>query len=117
MRQTLPTCALSPAAGRGIPKIGYAKSIMDYISRWLELKFLTGDQGELFKALSGACSAQLTDPKWHGSGWSARRTYPDGRCARLQHLRFADGTERNLLPLHDLWEYKRVLVAGMATEI
>jgi ribonucleoside-diphosphate reductase alpha chain len=24
---------------------------MDYIARWLELRFLTGDQGDLFKAL------------------------------------------------------------------
>jgi ribonucleoside-diphosphate reductase alpha chain len=33
------------------PKIGYAKSIVDYVFRWLELKFITGEQGELFKAL------------------------------------------------------------------
>ena len=31
------------------PKIGYAKSIVDYIFRWLELKFITGEQGELFR--------------------------------------------------------------------
>jgi ribonucleoside-diphosphate reductase alpha chain len=28
--------------------IGFAKSIMDYIFRWLELRFLTGQQGSLF---------------------------------------------------------------------
>ena len=33
----------------GNPKIGYAKSIVDYIFRWLELKFFTGEQGELFR--------------------------------------------------------------------
>ena len=33
------------------PKIGFAKSIVDYIFRWLELKFLTGEQGELFVPL------------------------------------------------------------------
>src|SRR5271169_5431507 len=44
------TCALSPGWS-GNPKIGYAKSLMDYIARWLELRFLTGDQGELFNAL------------------------------------------------------------------
>jgi ribonucleoside-diphosphate reductase alpha chain len=31
--------------------IGYAKSIMDYIFRWLELRFLTGQQQELFDDL------------------------------------------------------------------
>ena len=40
-----------PSGWSGNPKIGYAKSLMDYIARWLELRFLTGDQGELFKAL------------------------------------------------------------------
>jgi ribonucleoside-diphosphate reductase alpha chain len=33
------------------PSIGYAKSIMDYIFRWLELKFITGEQGSLFDDL------------------------------------------------------------------
>ena len=45
---------------------GYAKSLMDYIARWLELRFLTGDQGELFKALpipvQPAMDANGTDP-------------------------------------------------------
>jgi len=40
-----------PSGWSGNPKIGYAKSIVDYIFRWLELKFITGEQGELFKAL------------------------------------------------------------------
>jgi ribonucleoside-diphosphate reductase alpha chain len=40
-----------PSGWSGNPNIGYAKSLMDYIARWLELRFLTGDQGELFKAL------------------------------------------------------------------
>ncbi|HVP65569.1 MAG TPA: vitamin B12-dependent ribonucleotide reductase, partial [candidate division Zixibacteria bacterium] len=30
------------------PDIGFAKSIMDYIFRWLELRFLTGQQQSLF---------------------------------------------------------------------
>jgi ribonucleoside-diphosphate reductase alpha chain len=39
-----------PRAGPEI-QIGCAKSLMDHIAPWLELRFLTGDQGELFKAL------------------------------------------------------------------
>ena len=30
----------------------------------------------------------------------------------MQHLRFAHGKERNLLPLYDVWEYKRMLLAS-----
>jgi len=33
------------------PEIGYANSIMDYIFRWLELRFLTGEQQSLFDDL------------------------------------------------------------------
>ena len=99
-----------PSGWSGNPKIGYAKSLMDYIARWLELRFLTGDQGELFKALPMPIQP-AEGCQWYRSGWGTRRTYPDGRCARLQHLRFADGAERNLLPLHDVRGYKRVFVA------
>ncbi|HEX8801403.1 MAG TPA: hypothetical protein VF772_22460 [Terriglobales bacterium] len=41
-----------PSGWSGNPKIGYAKSIMDYIFRWLELKFITGEEGELFRPVS-----------------------------------------------------------------
>jgi ribonucleoside-diphosphate reductase alpha chain len=55
-----------PSGWSGNPKIGYAKSLMDYIARWLELRFLTGDQGELFKAIpmpaQPAMDANGTDP-------------------------------------------------------
>ncbi len=40
-----------PSGWSGNPKIGYAKSLMDYIARWLELKFLNSEQGELFPPL------------------------------------------------------------------
>src|SRR5246127_215490 len=33
------------------PEIGFAKSIMDYIFRWLQLRFLTGQQQMLFENL------------------------------------------------------------------
>jgi ribonucleoside-diphosphate reductase alpha chain len=33
------------------PDIGYASSIMDYIFRWLEMRFLTGQQQLLFEGL------------------------------------------------------------------
>jgi len=38
-----------PSGWSGNPEIGYAKSIMDYIFRWLQLRFLTGQQQLLFE--------------------------------------------------------------------
>jgi hypothetical protein len=41
-----------PSGWTGNPEIGYAKSVMDYIFRWIELRFLSGKQ-----QLSLFCSA------------------------------------------------------------
>ena len=41
-----------PSGWSGNPKIGYAKSLMDYLFRWLELRFLKGEQGTLFEPQS-----------------------------------------------------------------
>jgi ribonucleoside-diphosphate reductase alpha chain len=38
-----------PSGWSGNPDIGFSKSIMDYIFRWLQLRFLTGQQYLLFK--------------------------------------------------------------------
>jgi ribonucleoside-diphosphate reductase alpha chain len=40
-----------PSGWSKMPDIGYAKSIMDYIFRWLQLRFLTGQQQMLFENL------------------------------------------------------------------
>lgn len=40
-----------PSGWTNNPDIGYAKSIMDYIFRWLQLRFVEGRQGELFEGL------------------------------------------------------------------
>src|SRR5271165_1668479 len=40
-----------PSGWSGNPKIGYASSLMDYLFRWMELKFLKKEQGELFWSL------------------------------------------------------------------
>src|SRR5450755_682715 len=39
-----------PSGWSGNADIGYAKSIMDYIFRWLQLRFLTGQQQMLFES-------------------------------------------------------------------
>ena len=38
-----------PSGWSGNPKIGYAKSLTDYLFRWLELRFLKSEQGILFE--------------------------------------------------------------------
>jgi ribonucleoside-diphosphate reductase alpha chain len=40
-----------PSGWSSNPEIGFAKSIMDYIFRWLHLRFLTGQQQSLFEGL------------------------------------------------------------------
>jgi ribonucleoside-diphosphate reductase alpha chain len=41
-----------PSGWTGNPQIGYAKSLMDYIFRWLHLRFLSGTQLTLFAGLA-----------------------------------------------------------------
>jgi len=42
-----------PSGWTGNEQIGYAKSLMDYIFRWLNLRFLSGEQLSLFAGLRG----------------------------------------------------------------
>ena len=40
-----------PSGWTGNEQIGYAKSIMDYIFRWIQIRFLSGHQLDLFAGL------------------------------------------------------------------
>ncbi|MGC2402607.1 MAG: vitamin B12-dependent ribonucleotide reductase [Acidobacteriaceae bacterium] len=46
-----------PSGWTGNEQIGFAKSIMDYIFRWLQLRFLSGHQLNLFSSLTAAAAA------------------------------------------------------------
>ena len=46
-----------PSGWTGNEQIGYAKSIMDYIFRWLQLRFLSGQQLSLFAGFAPAAAA------------------------------------------------------------
>jgi ribonucleoside-diphosphate reductase alpha chain len=48
-----------PSGWTGNPQIGYAKSLMDYIFRWLHLRFLSGTQLTLFAGLAPQPAQQL----------------------------------------------------------
>jgi ribonucleoside-diphosphate reductase alpha chain len=59
-----------PSGWTGNPDIGFAKSIMDYIFRWLQLRFLTGQQQMLFENLrlkSSVVGPQPLDGELNGS--------------------------------------------------
>src|SRR3984957_4494344 len=45
-----------PSGWTGNEQIGYAKSIMDYIFRWIQIRFLSGHQLDLFAGLSPAAA-------------------------------------------------------------
>jgi ribonucleoside-diphosphate reductase alpha chain len=52
-----------PSGWTNNPDIGFAKSIMDYIFRWLQLRFLTGQQQLLFENLRPKLSAASQLPE------------------------------------------------------
>ena len=51
-----------PSGWTGNPHIGYAKSLMDYIFRWLYLRFLSGTQLTLFAGLAPQASQLPVSP-------------------------------------------------------
>jgi ribonucleoside-diphosphate reductase alpha chain len=55
-----------PSGWSGNADIGYAKSIMDYIFRWLQLRFLTGQQQMLFENFRPKLSAVSSQPSEAG---------------------------------------------------
>jgi ribonucleoside-diphosphate reductase alpha chain len=55
-----------PSGWTNNPDIGFAKSIMDYIFRWLQLRFLTGQQQMLFENLRLKPSAVSSQPSENG---------------------------------------------------
>src|SRR3982075_3547328 len=61
-----------PSGWSGNPDIGYAKSIMDYIFRWLQMRFLTRQQQILFENLrlrpAGTLSPESTGSQDAASG-------------------------------------------------
>jgi len=48
-----------PSGWTGNPEIGYAKSIMDYIFRWIQMRFLSGTQLDLFAGMKQAASVPV----------------------------------------------------------
>jgi ribonucleoside-diphosphate reductase alpha chain len=51
-----------PSGWTGNEQIGFAKSIMDYIFRWLQLRFLSGHQLSLFAGMVGSAAGPAPVP-------------------------------------------------------
>ena len=94
-----------PSGFTGNPEIPIAKSIMDYIFRWLELKFVTGRQYPLFKDMvlppmgAGALSAQPSEAEALSSQHSSIQ--PNQRAKqRLRRVDVAKSQEPMAKSLH-----------------
>jgi ribonucleoside-diphosphate reductase alpha chain len=68
-----------PSGWTNNPDIGFAKSIMDYIFRWLQLRFLTGQQQFLFENLRPKLSAVSSQPSEVGDMNGSRPSASDPR--------------------------------------
>jgi ribonucleoside-diphosphate reductase alpha chain len=82
-----------PAGFTGNPEIPIAKSMMDYIFRWLEIRFVTGKQYPLFKEMNvGAQAPSPADdgvngtPRMSAHAEFAETTPPRGGLAGGQEL-------------------------------
>ncbi len=64
-----------PSGWSNNPDIGFAKSIMDYIFRWLQLRFLTGQQQFLFENLRPKSLADVTRAPAEGIVEDLQRRY------------------------------------------
>jgi ribonucleoside-diphosphate reductase alpha chain len=60
-----------PSGWTANPEIGYANSIMDYIFRWLDLRFLSGEQQSLFDDLRPRTDAHPSLPSIRASAHPA----------------------------------------------
>jgi ribonucleoside-diphosphate reductase alpha chain len=77
-----------PSGWSGNPEIGYAKSIMDYIFRWLQLRFLTGQQQLLFENLRPRTSPEPRALSPEASGTSTQESL----ATRDSELRTGSGS-------------------------
>jgi len=81
-----------PSGWTGNEQIGYAKSLMDYIFRWLNLRFLSGTQLMLFAGLAPQAPALPDSPS------IIPETEPDEDAVTSQHhlARLAEEVARRL---------------------
>ena len=72
-----------PSGWTGNEQIGYAKSLMDYIFRWLNLRFLSGEQLTLFAGLSPHAAPLPASPTILPESESEIEGMSEGQLSRL----------------------------------
>jgi ribonucleoside-diphosphate reductase alpha chain len=73
-----------PSGWTGNEQIGYAKSLMDYIFRWLNLRFLSGTQLTLFAGLGLQQAPQLpASPSLIPDSEREEESFPQSHLAKL----------------------------------
>jgi ribonucleoside-diphosphate reductase alpha chain len=87
-----------PSGWTGNPDINYASSMMDYIFRWLELRFINGQQGELFdnfrtknaEATSHQMSMNASADVQHELPAAQPSPTPNSQLATTRHFHASD---------------------------
>ncbi|MBB6145837.1 ribonucleoside-diphosphate reductase alpha chain [Silvibacterium bohemicum] len=93
-----------PSGWTGNEQIGYAKSIMDYIFRWLQLRFLSGQQLSLFAGLAPATAAStqavvLSDPADEGKNpYAAPGAYTPEQHSSTRGMGATSAPQGGILP-------------------
>ena len=94
-----------PSGWSGNREIGYAKSLMDYLFRWLELRFLKGEQGVLFERQNSS------EPDYERSSIKALGQVVElGDAPTCQFCGSLMVRKRFLLSLPRMWQHERMLV-------
>ena len=76
-----------PSGWTGNEQIGYAKSLMDYMFRWLSLRFLSGEQLTLFAGLARQAPQLPASPSILPESDGRRRSPRQRRNSRLHGWR------------------------------
>ncbi|HEX3892071.1 MAG TPA: vitamin B12-dependent ribonucleotide reductase [Terracidiphilus sp.] len=82
-----------PSGWTGNEQIGYAKSLMDYIFRWLNMRFLSGEQLTLFAGLAPHAAPLPASPTILAESESEAGRLPEGQLERI-----AEEVARKLSP-------------------
>jgi ribonucleoside-diphosphate reductase alpha chain len=85
------------------PELGYANSIMDYIFRWLDLRFLSGEQQSLFDGLRPRSQAHPAVPLAVASiaAVSAQASFPETAAAARSKTGHASDALSELVDMGD----------------
>jgi ribonucleoside-diphosphate reductase alpha chain len=95
-----------PSGWSGNARIGYAKSIMDYLFRWLKMRFLEPESGDLFELLpASSASASDADP-----ATALAKVVQMGDAPLCPNCGSLMAPKRLMLALSDLRQHQRLFI-------